>query len=332
VTVIAHLSDLHLSSVPFPTEWPWRLKPVLGWVNWKRQPGAHSDAVWEKTAAAVLAAKPDFVAVTGDLIELGLSSEYARAREALSRLGDPASVSWAPGNHDAYTTDTTARIGLALGDWLAPPPTSPRRGEVDARSAAGEGEGPVPDGALPLSRHHGADLPPPGGGEAVHPTAPGGGAGGDLRAHFPRLDVVGSAAVITLCSGTPTWTFSAEGVLGAPQLARLDALLAGLDRSSRLPVIAIHHPPHAPGLSRLKRLRDGGALLDLVARHRCPLVLHGHLHEACRREWRSGDHVVTLVGAPSASATGRHGEDGPGFNLVTVGTDLSWSVESRPVA
>lgn len=277
MTVIAHLSDLHLAPVPFPTEWPWRLKPVLGWINWKRQPGAHDDAAWVRTAAAVLAAAPDVTAVTGDLIELGLSSEYARAREALSRLGDPRHVSWAPGNHDAYTTDTTARIRRALSDWLA-------------------------------------------------------GAGTDLQSHFPRLDIVGRAALVTLCSGTPTWTFSAEGALGPDQLARLDMLLARLDRRSVLPVIAIHHPPFAPGLSRLKRLRDGEALLDVLARHRCPLVLHGHLHAACRREWRSADHVVTLLGAPSASATGRHGEDGPAFNLVTVAADLAWSVETRPVA
>jgi 3',5'-cyclic AMP phosphodiesterase CpdA len=279
VTVIAHVSDLHLSPVPFPTEWPWRLKPVLGWINWRRQLGAHDDAVWDRTAAAVLAAAPDFVAVTGDLIELGLSSEYARARAALGQLGDPAHVSWAPGNHDAYTTDTTARIRDQLGDWIA---------------------------ATAIK--------------------------GDLRGHFPRLDRVGRAIVITLCSGTPTWTFSAEGALGASQLARLDTMLSGLDRAGHLPVIAIHHPPVAEGLHPLKRLRDGEALLNILARNRCPLVLHGHLHEACRREWRAGDHGVTLIGATSASATGRRGEEGPTFNLVTIAQDLSWSVETRPVA
>ncbi len=331
MTVIAHISDLHLSPVPFPTEWPWRLKPVLGWINWRRQVGAHDDAVWDRTAAAVLATKPDFIAVTGDLIELGLSSEYARGRAALRQLGGPAQVSWAPGNHDAYTTDTTNRIRNQLGDWLAPPSTSPRRGEVDARSAAGEGARPFPENALPLSRPA-ADLPPPGGGDPAPRIEKANSSGADLRAHFPRLDRVDCAIIITVCSGTPTWTFSAEGALGAPQLARFDTMLAGLDRTTCLPVVAVHHPPFAPGLSRLKRLRDGEALLNILARHRCPLVLHGHLHEACRREWRHSDHVVTLIGASSASATGRRGEEGPAFNLVTIAPDLSWSVETRPVA
>jgi 3',5'-cyclic AMP phosphodiesterase CpdA len=279
VTLIAHLSDLHLSPVPFPLEWPWRLKPALGWINWRRQPGAHDNAIWEKTAAAVLAAAPDHIAVTGDLIELGLSVEYAKARTALTRLGDPAKVSWAPGNHDAYTTDTPPRIRAALGEWLS----------------------------LPIGE-------------------------GDLRTHFPRLDLIGRAAVITLCSGMPTWTFSAEGALGDEQLARLDAMLAGVDRAQHLPVIAIHHPPVAEGLSPLKRLRDGAALLKILAGHRCPLVLHGHLHEARRHEWVGQDHRIALIGAPSASATGRHGEEGPAFNLVTVAPDLSWSVETRSPA
>lgn len=279
MTLIAHLSDIHLSAVPFPREWPWRLKPVLGWINWRREPGAHDDAVWEKTATAALAEAPDFVACTGDLIELAQTAEWRNARAALQRLGPPARVAWAPGNHDVYTSDAPVRIRAALGDWLP-------RGE-----------------------------------------------GRDLRSHFPRLDRVGKAAIITLASGTPTWTFSAEGALGQGQLDRLDALLAGLDRSAVLPVIAIHHPPDAPGLSPLKRLRDGPQLLACLARRRCPLVLHGHLHRQIRRDWVAPDGwSITLLGAPSASATGRYGEDAPGFNLVRIADDLSWSVDMRRLA
>lgn len=296
MTLIAHISDLHLSPVPFPRR--EGLKPLLGWINWRRQRGAHDNGVWERTAAAVLAAAPDHVAVTGDLIELGLASEYAAARAALVRLGEPARVSWAPGNHDAYTARALSRAREALAAWL--PPTLSRPAEAGARRAAGGG------GAAGADDH-------------------------DLRAHFPRLAIAGHAAVITLCSGTPTWTFSAEGELGREQLGRLDAILAGLDRAAHLPVIALHHPPAAEGLSRLKRLRDGLALLEIIARHRCPLVLHGHLHEARRHEWAASGRRVALIGAPSASATGRHGEEGPAFNLIRVTPDLAWSAETRPV-
>ncbi|MDP3546203.1 MAG: metallophosphoesterase [Phreatobacter sp.] len=276
MTLIAHVSDFHLTPVPFPLG--EGLKPALGWINWRRKPGAHDNAIGERTIAAVRACAPDHVALTGDLIELGLPSEYAAAGALLGRLAEPERVSWAPGNHDVYTRQAEQRLQAILADWLTP--------------AAGEG---------------------------------------DLRRHFPRLDLVGRAAVVTLCSGTPAWLFSAEGELGADQLTRLDALLAGVDRAHHLPVIAVHHPPHAPGLSRLKRLRDGEALMQILARHRCPLVLHGHLHAACETTWTSEGHTVTLLGAPSASAAGRHGDDPAGFSLIHVAPDLTWRLERRTV-
>ena len=276
MTVIAHVSDLHLTPVPFPIG--EGLKPALGWINWRRKPGAHDAAIAARTIAAVAAARPDHVALTGDLIELGLPSEYAAAGAALAEFGDPERVSWAPGNHDVYTPQAEVRLQAILGDWLG-----------------------APAGA------------------------------GDLRARFPRVARAGRAAVVTLCSGTPTWLFSAEGELGRDQLARLDALLAGLDRSAHLPVIAIHHPPHAPGLSRLKRLRDGEALMAILARHGCPLVLHGHLHRACDISWTGEGRTIRLAGAPSASSAGRHGDDPAGFTLVHVDADLGFRLERRTV-
>ncbi|MBY0363810.1 MAG: metallophosphoesterase [Phreatobacter sp.] len=325
MTVIAHVSDLHLTPVPFP--FGEGLKPALGWINWARKPGAHDGAIAARTLAAVAAARPDHVALSGDLIELGLAAEYAAAGAALAELGEPDRVSWAPGNHDVYTRRAEARLQAILGGWLAPCLTSPRRGEV-AAPAAGEGAEAMSETILPLSRPL-ADLPPPGGGEAVPAQHLG---EGDLRACFPRLALAGRAAIVTLCSGTPTWLFSAEGELGAAQLGRLDTLLAGLDRRAQLPVLAIHHPPHAPGLSRLKRLRDGAALMALLDHHGCPLVLHGHLHRACDTVWTGATGTITLAGAPSASAAGRHGDDPAGFSLIHVAPDLSWRLERRTLS
>lgn len=264
MTLIAHVSDLHLGPVPFPASRPWALKPTLGWINWARQPGQHDNALWEKVAERIAAARPHAVVVTGDLVELGLASEWRAAAEALRRLGPADRISWAPGNHDFYTSAAVARARDLMVDFL------------------------------------------PAGGN------------GDIRDRFPRLDLVGRAAIITLCSGTPTWLFSAEGELGAPQLARLDAMLAGLDRRVHMPVIAVHHPAVAAGLSRLKRLRDGEALADLLIRRECSLLLHGHLHQAVTAEVTRGGVTLTQTGAPSASATGR-GKDSPaGFTLVRI--------------
>ncbi len=148
--------------------------------------------------------------------------------------------------------------------------------------------------------------------------------------HFPRLVVTGRVALVTLCSGLPTWLFSAEGELGAAQLSRLDAMLSAIDRTAHLPVIAVHHPPHAPGLSPLKRLRDGQALMTLLARHRCPLVLHGHLHRACEATATIDGFAITLAGAPSASSAGHHGDDPAGYSLVQVDEALAGASSATP--
>ncbi|MFT3952939.1 MAG: metallophosphoesterase [Piscinibacter sp.] len=276
MTLIAHVSDLHLGPVPFPASRPLGLKPALGWINWARQPGQHDNALWREVAERITAAKPDFTMVTGDLIELGLASEWQAAAAALQRLGPPATISWAPGNHDFYTGAAVARARDLMAPYL------------------------------------------PAGGN------------GDIRDRFPRLDLVGRAAIVTLCSGTPTWLFSAEGELGAGQLARLDAMLARLDRREHCPVIAVHHPAVAPSLSRLKRLRDGEALADLLIRRECSLLFHGHLHQAVAGEVTRGGRTLTQIGAPSASATGRGGDSPAGFNLVRISeqeTGLRWSLE-----
>lgn len=279
VTTIAHVSDLHLAPVPFP--FGEGLKPALGWINWRRKPGAHDPALGLRVAAAVRAASPDHVALTGDLIELGLASEYGAAADTLAVFGPPCRLSWAPGNHDVYTARAVPRLRDRLGGWLA--------AEAAPQIVA------------------------------------------DIRGHFPRLVVMGRVALVTLCSGLPTWLFSAEGELGAAQLARLDAMLSSLDRKAHLPVIAIHHPPHAPGLSPLKRLRDGGELMRLLARNRCPLVLHGHLHKACESTVMIDGFAITLAGAPSASSAGHHGDDPAGFALIHVDGDLAFRLDRRSV-
>jgi 3',5'-cyclic AMP phosphodiesterase CpdA len=57
---------------------------------------------------------PDHVAVTGDLINLSLTSEFAPARAWLDALGDPRRVTYVPGNHDTYVR---AAVGLADRHW-----------------------------------------------------------------------------------------------------------------------------------------------------------------------------------------------------------------------
>jgi 3',5'-cyclic AMP phosphodiesterase CpdA len=116
--VIAHLSDAHLSPAPFPPLGEFRLKRFLGFVNWKRGRERINDApMLERLVADLRAHRPDHVAMTGDVVNLALQSEFRRAVEWLKTLGDRADVSFTPGNHDAYVRQATPFLHNSVAPW-----------------------------------------------------------------------------------------------------------------------------------------------------------------------------------------------------------------------
>lgn len=101
---LAHISDIHLGPITGFTPRYWNIKRGLGFVNWQRRRRfVHATSIADLIAADALAQAPDHIAVTGDLVNIGLPAEYAAARSWLERLGSPAFVSVVPGNHDIYT-------------------------------------------------------------------------------------------------------------------------------------------------------------------------------------------------------------------------------------
>jgi 3',5'-cyclic AMP phosphodiesterase CpdA len=102
---LAHVSDVHLS--PF-TGLAWRhmnVKRGLGYINYRRQrKGTHHISALDLIIADMKAHAPDHIAVTGDLINLGLPAEYEAAAHWLRDLGTPDHVTVVPGNHDIYTS------------------------------------------------------------------------------------------------------------------------------------------------------------------------------------------------------------------------------------
>jgi 3',5'-cyclic AMP phosphodiesterase CpdA len=113
--VLAHLSDPHLGPLPTPHPLELLSKRGLGFLNWLRKRRViHRPEVLAALVADLKARAPDHIAVTGDLINLSLSNEFAPAYAWLERLGDPAHVTAVPGNHDAYVR---AAEGLALRCW-----------------------------------------------------------------------------------------------------------------------------------------------------------------------------------------------------------------------
>lgn len=101
---LAHLSDVHLGPLPrFPFRY-WNAKRVLGYLNWHRgRKSGHLRPVLDRLVADLKAQRPDHIAVTGDLVNIGLPGEYIAAGQWLAELGNPGGVTVVPGNHDIYT-------------------------------------------------------------------------------------------------------------------------------------------------------------------------------------------------------------------------------------
>jgi 3',5'-cyclic AMP phosphodiesterase CpdA len=107
--VLAHLSDPHLGPLPRPRLLELAGKRGLGYLNWLRKRRAiHRPELLGAIVADLQSRAPDHVVVTGDLINLSLTDEFAPARAWLDRLGRPGDVTFVPGNHDAYVRATAA--------------------------------------------------------------------------------------------------------------------------------------------------------------------------------------------------------------------------------
>jgi len=130
---IAHLSDVHLAPIAGFTPRHWNVKRALGYANWLRHRRASFDATaLERLLADLKAARPDHIALTGDLVNIGLPQEHINALAWLERLGPPERVSVVPGNHDIYArlrsdpgTERWARY--MASDEGAPPPSHDQR-------------------------------------------------------------------------------------------------------------------------------------------------------------------------------------------------------------
>ena len=101
---LAQLSDVHLAPLRGLSLRHLNVKRGLGYLNWQRsRRRVHRRDSLDLVVADLLAHGPDHIAVTGDLINLGLPAEYEAAGAWLHGLGTPATVTVVPGNHDVYT-------------------------------------------------------------------------------------------------------------------------------------------------------------------------------------------------------------------------------------
>lgn len=102
-------------------------KRVLGYINWQRNRAkAFAAGTTQALLADMQAQSPDHIAVTGDLVNLGLEAEFKNAGRFLTTLGSPETVTAIPGNHDAYVPGALDRFNLHCAPYLtSDPDTTP---------------------------------------------------------------------------------------------------------------------------------------------------------------------------------------------------------------
>jgi 3',5'-cyclic AMP phosphodiesterase CpdA len=103
VFTLAHLSDIHLGPMPRVRRRDLFGKRALGYANWHRgRKYVHRRDILDVLTRDIVERKPDHIAVTGDLVNIGLPEEFLLAADWLRELGTPDKVTAIPGNHDAY--------------------------------------------------------------------------------------------------------------------------------------------------------------------------------------------------------------------------------------
>ncbi|MCA3626324.1 MAG: metallophosphoesterase [Methylobacterium sp.] len=101
--LLAHLSDPHIGPLPAMPFRAMANKRLTGVLNWHRARATiHSMAVLEAIIADIRQHKPDHIALTGDLVNVGYPPEFPVAARMVETLGSGTDVSVIPGNHDAY--------------------------------------------------------------------------------------------------------------------------------------------------------------------------------------------------------------------------------------
>jgi 3',5'-cyclic AMP phosphodiesterase CpdA len=124
----AHLTDPHVGPLPRPALRHLLGKRLTGYVNWRR--GRRNAHCMDLLAALVRDLRdqaPDHIVCTGDVCNLGLSSEWAGSRIFLDGLGTPDTVSFVPGNHDAYVPGSLTGLLAAVDPYATGDEARPKR-------------------------------------------------------------------------------------------------------------------------------------------------------------------------------------------------------------
>jgi 3',5'-cyclic AMP phosphodiesterase CpdA len=106
-----------------PLAWGFRdfaLKRLIGTVSWwARRRRMHDPEIAKVLRDSMVAADPDHIICSGDLINIAAHAEFERAAEYLAGFGAAETLSLAPGNHDVYVEVPDVEGLGRFEPWLA---------------------------------------------------------------------------------------------------------------------------------------------------------------------------------------------------------------------
>ncbi len=300
---LAHLSDLHIGPLPRPKLTELMGKRLTGYWNWKRSRHAiHNMLMLDAVIEDIKAQNLDHIALTGDLVNIGLPAEFAAAHSIIKRIANPQNMSLIPGNHDAYCANSLPAMTKYFGSYM--------RGD-DVEEVVFPYMRMIPMTFAPLSI--GANA-------------------------LPRLHQVNKnykAALIGVSSAIATAPFLASGSVGAAQIERTRQMLEAAGNAGFLRVVMIHHAPYKEGAHFGRGLRDAPAFMKMLREAGAELVIHGHNHvQSVEMHKRRNGADIPIIGVASASAvpgTKKHmatyhiyefnvNENGASLEMVTRGS------------
>jgi 3',5'-cyclic AMP phosphodiesterase CpdA len=261
---LAHISDVHLSPITGFTPGYWTIKRGLGFANWHRgRKRVHVRAIADRIAADIRLQHVDHIAVSGDLVNMGLPAEHTAARAWLDALGAADRVSVVPGNHDIYTKRMFGQT--CLDSW------APYMTDLHIESTGS---------VLESVRHRSSR---------------------GLFPYVRRLGNVALIGVNSARPTRPFIAAGTVGAEQLRRLRDILSSL-GRETPSVTRVVMIHHPP-LPGMApRLKELDDAPALQSVLEQAGADLVLHGHNHTDTLKELACAGGRCVISGVPSSSA------------------------------
>ena len=122
----------------------------------------------------------------------------------------------------------------------------------------------------------------------------------------------------TTASWQPHWEWQ-EGIARRSDVEAAEKLLAKAS-PEKVRVVATHHPLFGVGLPRARPVRRFGQALDMLARQRVEMLMHGHLHQQYAMMMRHAGREFLTIGAPTALSSRVRGEPN-GFWLLEITAD-----------